>query len=98
VAAGGPAAGTAIAILAAIMDPMDVPRSLERAWMEQWRGAGRALAELRRAELSTMSDAEALEATENLLSLAATIPLSVDRRRWSGLVEQQALLHRRPVA
>ena len=96
--ARGHAEGLTGAILMAIIGLMDVPVSPERAWMEQWRSAGRALAEVRRAELSRMSDAEALKAAENLLSLAASIPLSADRRRWSGLVEQQALLHRRAVA
>lgn len=72
--------------------------SEERAWMEQWRDAARALAELRRAQLGAMSDAAAVEAAEQLLALADSLPLSADRRRWSGLVEQQALLHRRRVA
>ncbi|MEI8192199.1 MAG: hypothetical protein WCI75_21035 [candidate division NC10 bacterium] len=33
---------------------------------------------------------------EALLSLVTTVTLSPGRRRWSGLVEQQALFHRRP--
>lgn len=77
---------------------MDGTGSAERAWMEQWRAAARALAEVRRAQLGAMSDAAAIEAAEHLLALADSLPLSADRRRWSGLVEQQALLHRRRVA
>ncbi len=68
---------------------------LQRAWVEQWQSAGLALAELRRAELAALTDADAVAAAENLLSLADVIPVSAARRRWSGLVEQQALFHHR---
>jgi hypothetical protein len=45
-----------------------------------------------------MTDAEALAAAENLLSLVETVTLSPARSVSSGLVEQQALLHRRSPA
>ena len=43
-----------------------------------------------------LSDERALAASEALLSLVTTVTLSPGRRRWSGLVEQQALFRRRP--
>ena len=66
----------------------------EQAWMEQWRSAGVALAEQRRIELRSLSTGAALSATEALLSLADPRNIPERRRSGSGLVEQQALLHR----
>ena len=57
--------------------------------------AAAALVEQRRRDLRLMTDAEALAAAENLLSLAETVILNPIRSVSSGLVEQQALLHRR---
>jgi hypothetical protein len=68
----------------------------QREWMRQWNEAGTALAANRREELLHLSDERALAASEALLSLVTTVTLSPGRRRWSGLVEQQALFHRRP--
>jgi len=68
----------------------------QREWLRQWRDAGPALAAQRREELLHLSDEPALAASEALLSLVTTVTLSPGRRRWSGLVEQQALFHRRP--
>jgi len=68
----------------------------QREWLRQWRDAGPALAAQRREELSHLSDERALAASEALLSLVTTVALSPGRRRRSGLVEQQALFHRRP--
>lgn len=70
------------------------PQALE--WAAQWRDAAEGLADQRRRDLREMSDADALAAAENLLSLAATVILNPARRVSSGLVEQQAILHRRP--
>ena len=67
----------------------------EREWIRQWKNAGEALAEQRRSDLRRMTDAEALAAAENLLSLVDTVTLNPARSVSSGLVEQQALLHRR---
>ncbi len=62
--------------------------------MRQWKAAGPALEELRRRELFGLTDAEALSASETLLSMAAAGRLPAHRRESSGLVEQQALFHR----
>jgi len=68
----------------------------QREWLRQWKDAGPALAALRREELLHLSDERALAASDALLSLVTTVTLSPRRRLWSGLVEQQALFHRRP--
>ncbi len=68
----------------------------QREWLRQWNEAGPALAAQRREELLHLSDERALAASEALLSLVTTVTLSPRRSRWSGLVEQQALFHRRP--
>jgi len=68
----------------------------QREWLRQWNEAGPALAAQRREELFHLSDERALAASEALLSLATSVTLSPGRRHWSGLVEQQALFHRRP--
>ncbi len=68
----------------------------QREWLRQWNEAGPALAAQRREELLHLSDERALAASEALLSLVTTVTLSPGRRHWSGLVEQQALFHRRP--
>jgi hypothetical protein len=68
----------------------------QREWLRQWKEAGLALAAQRREELLHLSDERALAASEALLSLVMTVTLSPRRHRWSGLVEQQALFHRRP--
>jgi len=67
-----------------------------REWLRQWNEAGPAIAAQRREELMRLSDERALAASEALLSLVTTVTLSPSRRRWSGLVEQQALFHHRP--
>ena len=61
-------------------------------WLQQWKSAATALANVRLKELRGLSDAEALLASEALLSLPARIP----DERWasSGLVEQQRLFMR----
>ncbi len=73
------------------MRPAD---SFERQWAAQWRAAGPALARVRRDELARLSDADALAASDALLAIGAGMPLSGDRRVWSGLVECQRLLRR----
>ena len=67
----------------------------EREWARQWKSAAAALVEQRRRDLRLMTDAEALAAAENLLSLVDTVVLNPARSVSSGLVQQQALLHRR---
>ena len=66
--------------------------------MAQWRSAAIALAEQRARELGDLTDAEALAASAALLSLALAVPIDPARLTGSGLVRQQALLHRRSAA
>jgi hypothetical protein len=68
---------------------------LEREWMAQWRRSTTALARVRADELSHLSAADALAATDTLLAIGATMPVSVERLTWSGLIEFQRYLHRR---
>jgi len=70
----------------------------QREWLRQWNDAGPALAANRREALLHLSGEHALVASEALLSLVTTVSLSPQRLGWSGLVEQQALFHRRPAS
>lgn len=63
-------------------------------WLEQWKGAGLALAEIRRRELAELSEERALAISDSLLRLGAELPLSASRLESSGLVRQQEILHR----
>jgi hypothetical protein len=63
-------------------------------WLDQWRSAGPALAELRKRDLRGLTESQALAASEAVLSLATLSPLDPRRREHSGLVTQQALFHR----
>ncbi len=72
-------------------------REIEERWLAQWRHAGAALAEQRRRELRALTDEEALAATEALLELGASLPISRARLVTSGLVAQQALFHGKPL-
>lgn len=74
---------------------MAVDLATQRRWLEQWKAAGPALEAHRSRELRQMSAAQALAAADALLALGFSTPLSPSRRQYSGLVEQQALLHRR---
>jgi hypothetical protein len=75
---------------------MTPENTTQREWLRQWNEAGSALAALRREELLHLSDESALAASDALLSLVTTVTLRPGRHHWSGLVEQQALFHRRP--
>jgi hypothetical protein len=68
---------------------------LEREWMAQWRSAGTALARVREDELASLPAADALAATNILLTIGSNVSPSVDRLTWSGLIEFQRYLHRR---
>lgn len=63
----------------------------QRRWAAQWKAAGPALAEQRRAELRALTPAQALAASEALLSLAGPVGRTDARAGDSGLVEQQRL-------
>jgi hypothetical protein len=76
-------------------DNQSMPFKAEhRRWIEQWNAAREALRVQRARELAALSDADALAAAEALLTVAASVDLPPDRRT-SGLVEQQALFHRK---
>jgi hypothetical protein len=66
----------------------------EEQWMQQWRRAAVALAEVRRLALAQMSEVDALVAANRVLTAGG--PSTIRRPPTSsGLVEQQRLLHRR---
>jgi hypothetical protein len=67
----------------------------QREWMDQWRGAASALRDERRRRLAAMTDEQARGATATLLDMASRVPVPAARLSYSGLVEQQAILHRR---
>ena len=66
----------------------------ERAYVKNWIETGRRLEEIRWRELRDLDEADALEASGRLIDAALRVPLPDHRRRWSGLVDQQHLLHR----
>ncbi len=67
----------------------------QRKWVRQWQAAREALRAQRACELAAMSDDEALAAADALLTVAAIVELPAASRAWSGLVQQQALFHRK---
>ncbi len=73
---------------------MTLDTRAQRAWMEQWRRAAVALAEQRKRELRALSEADALAASDALLSLATLTRARRPRLTTSGLVQQQVLFHR----
>lgn len=77
-----------------MIEPMRDDSARAASWMQQWRAAGPALEEVRERELRDLTDDQALAATEELLSMASSMPLPPDRIGTSGLVAQQALFHR----
>ena len=66
----------------------------QKRWLAQWNGATAALDQQRRDDLRRLTAAQALRASETLLSLAVTCAPVPHRQSHSGLVEQQALLSR----
>ena len=73
-------------------EALAVDLETQKAWARTWQATGEALEAIRRAELRALTPEKALQATDNLLSLGAEVPVSAERRRTSGLVEQQRLL------
>jgi hypothetical protein len=67
----------------------------QRAWIAQWSAARIALRAQRARELCAMTDRAAVAAAEALLSTGFLAGVPDSRRTYSGLVRQQALLHRR---
>lgn len=70
-------------------------KDLERRLVKQWVETGKLLDEIRRRELREITDDQARAASENVLSLVENFALPQRRVAWSGLIEQQALLHSR---
>jgi hypothetical protein len=71
-------------------------RDEQVAWMRQWHAAAVALADDEKARLAALTEEDAWAQSEVLLALATPVSPTDPRHSWSGLVEQQALLHRRP--
>jgi 2-hydroxychromene-2-carboxylate isomerase len=67
----------------------------QRRWIVKWQEARAALRAQRAAELAAMSDEQALAAAETLLTVADAAGLPPVQRTTSGLVQQQALFHRK---
>jgi hypothetical protein len=65
-----------------------------RGYIKGWAETGRLLEELRWRELAVIDDQRALAAANALIDAALLVPLPASRRRSSGLVEQQSILHR----
>jgi hypothetical protein len=64
----------------------------KHAWQAGYHATSEALARIWTADLAAMSDQEALRRIEALVTPDAPWR---ERPDWSGLVEQQALFHRR---
>ena len=77
----------------AILDRVEPEPEIQKQWAANWRAAGVALARVRAEELRSTTPAQALQAAENLLSLASP-PRDLPRWRTSGLVDQQRLFRR----
>jgi hypothetical protein len=75
-------------------EPLSVDREKLKAWARNWQETGKALEAIRRSELRALSPERALRASDDLLSFGAEMTLSAERRRTSGLVEQQRLFAR----
>lgn len=73
-----------------------VTREAEQAYVRRWVETGRLLDALRWRELRALGPGPSLEASDRLIDAALRVSLPPHRRQWSGLVELQALLHRRP--
>ncbi len=61
-------------------------------WLARYRATTEALEEIRARELHALTDEQALRIIK---SLSVCEPPWRERPDWSGLVEQQALFHRR---
>lgn len=68
---------------------------MARAYVRQWIETGRLLEDIRWRELARLDPRQAIAASDALIDAALRVPLPLSRRHWSGLVEQQALFHRR---
>jgi len=83
--------------MSAMKPATSVAPERQKQWLEQWKNAGVELAAERKKALRRMSHERVLAASDALLALADPSKLSPARRQTSGLVQQQALFHRRSV-
>jgi hypothetical protein len=72
-------------------------RDAERAYVKRWVETGQLLEDIRWRELRGLDGVRALETADYLIEAALRVPLRLSRQRSSGLVEQQALFHGRPI-
>lgn len=77
---------------------MAFTREQERAYWKGWAETGKWLEEIKWRELAEIDDARAFEASRDLLNIGLSSPLPEHRRRWSGLIDFQDLLHGRKPA
>jgi hypothetical protein len=66
----------------------------ESRWVENWMLTGPLLEEQRRRELRALSDERALFCAEALFSMPWPADVLANRRRQSGLLQQQDLFAR----
>ena len=66
----------------------------ESRWVENWALTGPLLEEQRRRELRALSDERALFCAEALFSMPWPADVLANRRRQSGLLQQQDLFAR----
>lgn len=72
---------------------MNLPHKSDelKLWVSTWRGAGSALAEVKRAELSQLATADALRQLADAFDSAIR---RAPRTSTTGLIEQQAIFQR----
>jgi hypothetical protein len=68
-------------------------REEARAYVLRWAETGRLLEEQRWSELAALTPERAAAAADALIDAALRVPLPDERKRWSGLVEQQRYFH-----
>jgi hypothetical protein len=66
-----------------------------RAYVRRWAQTGRLLEALRWRELAALSEERAAAASDALIEAALLVPVPDERRRWSGLADQQRGFHRK---
>jgi hypothetical protein len=64
---------------------------VQKQLIRQWQETGRALKEIRLAELAAMREEESQQVVLDILNLASALPDDPRRDRYSGLVEMQRL-------
>jgi len=75
------------------VDILDIEQ--QKQWLGQWQAATTALQQQKIVDLTNLSQAEAQQASQNLLALAGAVRPGHWRWTTSGLVEQQYWFHQR---